>query len=295
MTLKGDFKGGWHEGLNRMPARWTGGSIAPTLVVLHDTASRLSDLSAARYLADNSRKVSVHFVVERDGTVTQQVPIDRRANHAGRSHYHGRDGCNGFSIGIEIVNPGKLVRKNAHMATAWYGEDFRIKDFGIEEASTPEHGAGLWMAYTEEQIGALDALLHALFDEVGSLTDLRTHWYVSPGRKIDTNPLFPLEHLRSRVMGREDWSEDAADEGSAPAPLVDDDNSYVEIETPGDALNMRRWPSFNPNVIARIPDGVAVPVLREGRFGGRRWLKVFYGGQEGWIVARYAAPVMVEA
>jgi N-acetylmuramoyl-L-alanine amidase len=38
---------------------------------------------------------------------------------------------------------------------------------------------------------------------------------------------------------------------------------------------------------------VAVPVVRRGVFEGRNWLKVIYGGQEGWIVASYAAPVMV--
>ena len=54
---------------------------------------------------------------------------------------------------------------------------------------------------------------------------------------------------------------------------------------------MRRWPSFNPNVIAKIPDGTPVPVLRRGTFAGRDWLQVFYAGHEGWIVASYADPV----
>jgi N-acetylmuramoyl-L-alanine amidase len=67
--------------------------------------------------------------------------------------------------------------------------------------ATREHGAGAWTGYPEAQIVAVEALLHALFAGVKSLRDIRTHWYVSPGRKVDTNPLFPLEALRARVLG----------------------------------------------------------------------------------------------
>lgn len=270
-------------------ARWTGGVITPEIIVLHDTASRLDDGNAARYLRDNDAKVSVHFIVERDGAVEQQVPINRRANHAGKSQYHGRKNCNGFSIGIEIVNPGRMTRMNAKYARTWFGKDFDIASYGIQEITTPEHGHGLWMPYTEEQITSVIQLLEALFHRQGhDLTDIRTHWYVSPGRKVDTNPLFPLEHIRSRIFGREepmDKLEDVTAFYAGP-------NEFVEIEAPSDMLNMRAWPSFNPNVIATIPHGAVVPVLKDGVFADRQWLKVLYGGQEGWIVGRYTAPIV---
>lgn len=267
-------------------ARWTGGVITPEIVVLHDTASRLDTGNAARYLRDNDAKVSVHFVVERDGSVEQQVPINRRANHAGKSHYHGRKGCNGFSIGIEIVNSGRMTRLSATHALTWFGKKFNIEEHGIQDITTPEHGQGLWMPYTEEQITSVIQLLEALFHrQTHELTDIRTHWYISPGRKVDTNPLFPLEQIRSRIFGREEALE------SALANTVSRDE-FVVIEAPSDALNMRTWPSFNPNVIAAIPHGAIVPVLKVGEFDDRQWLKVLYGGQEGWIVARYTAPII---
>lgn len=234
----------------------------------------------------------MHFVVERDGTVTQQVPTNRRAGHAGQSSYHGRADCNAFSIGIEIVNPGRMSRAPGAQARAWWGQTFDIAGNGIAEIETREHGAGLWMPYPEAQLAAVWDLLNALFNGIGTLKDITTHWYVSPGRKVDTNPLFPLDHVRARVLGRDDPAEAAAEAASEPFA---DGEAMVQIEAPGDSLNLRRWPSFNPNVIASIPDGAIVPVLRAGLFGGRQWLRVFYAGQEGWIVASYAAPIIHQA
>ena len=47
-------------------------------------------------------EVSTHFVVLRDGELVQFVSCDRRAWHAGTSHWRGRSDCNDFSIGIEL-------------------------------------------------------------------------------------------------------------------------------------------------------------------------------------------------
>jgi len=47
-------------------------------------------------------KVSAHFLVRRDGSVVQFVPLERRAWHAGASSWRGRSRCNDFSVGIEL-------------------------------------------------------------------------------------------------------------------------------------------------------------------------------------------------
>jgi AmpD protein len=47
-------------------------------------------------------RVSAHALVRRDGEIVQYVPFDRRAWHAGRSVWLGRERCNDFSIGIEV-------------------------------------------------------------------------------------------------------------------------------------------------------------------------------------------------
>ncbi len=47
-------------------------------------------------------EVSAHFLVCRDGTITQFVPCTKRAWHAGVSSWQGRSRCNDFSVGIEM-------------------------------------------------------------------------------------------------------------------------------------------------------------------------------------------------
>jgi len=52
-------------------------------------------------------RVSAHFVVDRKGKVTQFVPISKRAWHAGTSNWQGRDNCNDYAIGIEMIGDEK--------------------------------------------------------------------------------------------------------------------------------------------------------------------------------------------
>ena len=273
------------EGVEFQQARWIGRAITPEIVILHDTASPLTKGNSAAYLRDNNAKVSVHFVIERDGTIQQQVPTNRQANHAGKSSYHGRSDCNGFSIGIELVNPGKMTVEKAG-ARGWWGALFEWDIYDLAEVTTPEHGAGAWMHYSVEQIRALTALLEALFAGIPALKDITTHWYVSPGRKVDTNPLFPLEHIRAKVLGRHDPAEVEAEEASEEVDVAAGDLSFGAVRSTS-GLNMRRWPSFNPNVILTIPNGAVVHLLRVGEFDGRGWLRVLYAGQEGWVVGNY--------
>ena len=47
-------------------------------------------------------EVSAHCVIRRDGEIEQYVPFEQRAWHAGLSCFQGVDGCNDFSIGIEL-------------------------------------------------------------------------------------------------------------------------------------------------------------------------------------------------
>ncbi|MDQ6974215.1 MAG: 1,6-anhydro-N-acetylmuramyl-L-alanine amidase AmpD, partial [Mariprofundaceae bacterium] len=48
-------------------------------------------------------QVSAHFVIDRQGHVTQFVACDKRAWHAGESCWQGREHCNDYAIGIEII------------------------------------------------------------------------------------------------------------------------------------------------------------------------------------------------
>ena len=75
------------------------------MLVLHYTGMRTGQEAIDR-LRDPAAKVSSHYVVEEDGRIFRLVPEQRRAAHAGVSHWRGHAGLNARSIGIEIVNPG---------------------------------------------------------------------------------------------------------------------------------------------------------------------------------------------
>ena len=63
-----------------------------------------------------SLRVSSHLVVKRDGAVTQYVKFTERAWHAGKSNYQGRDACNDFSVGVDLVGTDTLPYEAAQYA-----------------------------------------------------------------------------------------------------------------------------------------------------------------------------------
>lgn len=65
-------------------------------IVIHEsvTSSRASTLAVLR--ARKPVPLSVHYIVDRDGSVTQHAPIEEACVHAGR--------LNGRSVAIEVVN-----------------------------------------------------------------------------------------------------------------------------------------------------------------------------------------------
>jgi AmpD protein len=165
---------GWCQGAQRYEtehcdARPDGTQIS--LLVIHNISlpagqfggPHVSDLFTGRldYNADpafadlRGLRVSSHFLIRRDGRVIQYVSADRRAWHAGKSSFAGREKCNDFSIGIELE-----------------GSD-----------ATPFEAA---------QYAALAALTVALQDHY-PLTDVQGHQHIAPGRKTDPGPLFDWE------------------------------------------------------------------------------------------------------
>lgn len=106
-------------------------------------------------------RVSAHALVRPDGAITQYVPFNRRAWHAGASHWRGREAVNDFSVGIELE-----------------GTD-----------DTP---------YEEAQYRRLADLIRALSELYPAITPHRIvgHADVAPGRKTDPGPSFDWQHLR---------------------------------------------------------------------------------------------------
>jgi len=184
-----------------VPSPNHGGRIEPTLIVLHDTADRLKADDSVAWFQDPASKVSAHFVVGRDGSITQMVDCDRSAWHAGKSNWRGRENCNGFSIGIEIDNPGKLTPRGEG-AVAWFGETFPLADCARSDASCTTHGPGAWLNYTPEQIDAVSRLIWALSQAYPSIVDVAGHFEISPRRKVDPGPHFPMSEMRRALANK---------------------------------------------------------------------------------------------
>ena len=154
-----------------------------TMLVLHYTGMPDAAGAIAR-LTDPAAKVSAHYLVAEDGQVVLMVDEDKRAWHAGKSHWRGIDDVNSASIGIELVNPGH--------------------EFG-------------YRPFPEAQIDALVPLVAAIEARHGiTRGNVVGHSDIAPARKQDPGELFPwyrLAKLRlalprpTRNLMDPDWSD----------------------------------------------------------------------------------------
>jgi len=77
----------------------------PNLVIIHHTTNTTSE-QALRTLTSPERKVSAHYLIDRDGSIVQLVDERNRAWHAGKSWWGGITDINSASLGIELDNSG---------------------------------------------------------------------------------------------------------------------------------------------------------------------------------------------
>ncbi len=117
----------------------------------------------------NGLTVSAHCFIRRDGSVTQYVPFNQRAWHAGVSQFDGRIRCNDFSIGIELE-----------------GTDLH--------------------PYTDEQYETLvkvTQFVQALYPKI-TKNRIVGHCDIAPGRKTDPGASFDWAHYFTLLDNAED-------------------------------------------------------------------------------------------
>ncbi|MEQ1694794.1 MAG: N-acetylmuramoyl-L-alanine amidase [Hyphomicrobiaceae bacterium] len=190
-------------GVQHKPSPNFGCRIEPSLIVLHDTAGALRQGSSVEWFLSPECKTSAHIVIERNGSVVQMVDFDVKAFHAGESAWKGRKYCNGYSIGIEMVGPGKLTAPKSGVCKA---DGFKLELASIAEApieaSSPACGSGYWLPYTEAQLQSLDAVVRAILNAYPAIAEIVGHHDISPGRKIDPCPLMPWSRVRAALGAR---------------------------------------------------------------------------------------------
>lgn len=178
----------------------------PVACVIHYTASGQSDAGDIAWFQDPESDVSAHFIVSREGAVTQLVDLDRQAWHAGKSSLvidgAPKYGCNAFTIGIELDNLGPLDRlpsgtfvpRGIRNAKAYKGEPPEHARLEFDNGRVVH---AWWEPYDARQIAALHDLLNAI-RSAGygkAVADLVGHEEISPDRKSDPGPLFPWEQF----------------------------------------------------------------------------------------------------
>ena len=174
-------------------------SVTPLYLVMHYTAGPTLD-GAVTWFRNPQAKASAHVVIDRNGDVVQMVDFNRKAWHAGKSEWGHLEGINAYSIGIELVNAGKLSRRSDGNWVNWSKKVIPATEVTVAKHKAEPFESG-WHEYPEAQIEAALRVAIAL-QEAYSFRDVLGHDDISPGRKIDPGPLFPLASFRSKVLGR---------------------------------------------------------------------------------------------
>ncbi len=241
---------------------------APDTIIMHYTGGPYKQ--SINTLTNPRVRASAHVVVDRDGSVTQLVPFNIIAWHAGKSYYNGRTGFNDFSIGIEMVNAGPLT-KSGNVFRSWYGEAFSPSEV-IEAVHRNETKPRYWQVYTPEQIETVKELSELLIETYG-IKYILGHSEIAPHRKLDPGPAFPLDKLRAQLLGSK------RDETGAPEP--------PEVgRVIANSLNIRVRPRTDAPLAARpLAKGTKVYIKDENN----GWYKVTVE-IEGWVFAKYIEP-----
>lgn len=127
------------------------------------------DSSTHPYFAQiEGLQVSAHLLIQRDGALTQFVPFELRAWHAGESSFAGRPQCNDYSIGIEL------------------------------EGTDTE-------AYTDAQYAQLGRVSRYLMQAFPAINPQRIagHCDVAPGRKTDPGAAFDWQRYHALLNQQE--------------------------------------------------------------------------------------------
>jgi N-acetylmuramoyl-L-alanine amidase len=220
-------------------------------IVIHYTAGSSAE-SSVRTLCDPKTRASAHLVIGRDASITQLVPFDTIAWHAGRSSYEGRVGFNRYSIGIEIDNAGRLTRSGDGYQ-AWFGRKYD-RDEVVEAVHRNESTASYWQAFSETQITLVHEICALLIKRYG-IQSILGHEEIAPGRKTDPGPAFPLDKLRDHLL-HSDRSQEDEDE----AVVATQETGFVTASS----LNLRSAASpDSPVVAAPLARGTAVEILDE--------------------------------
>jgi N-acetylmuramoyl-L-alanine amidase len=261
------------EGVNFIASPNVGGALDPRLLVTHYTAGYDDDGAIATF-QNKASKVSAHLIIDRDATVTQMVPFNKVAWHAGPSRYKGFQGINSYGIGFEFDNIG-YVKKTADGRYV----DYRGKLFTPDEGQTliaekePRIGGDVyyWPSYTQGQIDAGLAIARALIAKYPTIEDVVSHEEIDTrGWKTDPGPAFPQQLFKN--LFRNEQTESTVKGGEAKA------------EVTASILNVRSGAGPQWDKFAQVTRGSIVTITAQ--VGDWSYI-TFDNNRTGWVASQY--------
>ncbi len=161
--------------------------------------------------------------------------------------------------------------KSGNEYLAWFGEPVP-KEEVLEAVHRNETTPAYWHRYSKKQIDVVFSLCTELRDAYG-ISAIFGHEEISPKRKIDPGPAFPLDQLRDRVILR-DRPEEGEEEEEAPSLAK-------QGVVTASKLNLRSGPTVTT-------DTVASPFLKGTPIEIRRELNGWYEVDvRGWVKKEY--------
>ncbi|MDR1183536.1 MAG: N-acetylmuramoyl-L-alanine amidase [Coriobacteriales bacterium] len=147
-------------------------------IVLHDTEGDAGPASVIEYWDSNGNLVAAHFIVGKDGTVYQCVPLDKIAHHAGY-------GDAGHNAAYGIVEDGRDDMAGTVGIGAW-APDYGMNAWSVGIEMVHVGGSGY---YPEAQLEALDSLIAYIDSYYGFESTIIDHKAWRSGNS-DTSPEF---------------------------------------------------------------------------------------------------------
>ena len=254
-----------------------GSAITPRFIVMHYTAG-YTGKSAIDTFKNPASKVSAHLVIDLDGSITQMMPFNKSAWHAGPSKHDGFTNLNSHSIGIEIVNIGYLKK----LSDGWYQDAYGNKraasvwPYGFVEAKHARVGSGtyFWPIYTPQQMETLNKLVPVLIAAYG-IKDIVSHEEIDARKwKSDPGPAMDLNHFKKMLYGRDDES-------------AEDTLALDKFTVNTGSLNIRGGAGTNFPVIGTLKKGDTVE--RIDKIGDWAYVNYTENGtcKQGWVNSYY--------
>lgn len=172
-----NIRDGKLQGVAQIPDSDAGGPMSPKGVVIHFTASYNAKDTIAWF---RKEAVDIHLIIDKTGEITQMVPFDRSAAHAGKSAWKGYEGLNNHFIGIEVVCLGPLT------PTSDGFKDCYNRNYKGKYTTASMLGYKYWEPFSSEQEKALLESVRAIINHYKIKPEMVCgHHEASPGRKCD--------------------------------------------------------------------------------------------------------------